>query len=61
MSMTPERFDSLHDAQLAMDWNPLPLETHHYRIFEMVGGGFGVNTLINGQWEGFLNTNNPTD
>lgn len=60
-SMTPERFDTLLDAQRAMDYNALPFETHRYRIFEMVGGGYGVNTIVNGEWAGFLNTVNPTD
>ena len=61
---TPEIFDTLDEAQAAVDTNPLPFPAMKYVINEGVfyKGGYVPNVFIvgtfgaNDNWFGFLNT-----
>ena len=61
---TPEIFDTLDEAQAAIDTNPLPFPAMDYVINEGVfyKGGYVPNVFIvrslgaDGRWFGFLNT-----
>ena len=61
---TPEIFDTLDEAQAAIDNNPLPFHAMKYIINEGVfyKGGYVPNVFIvgtfgaNDNWFGFLNT-----
>ena len=61
---TPEIFDTLDEAQTAIDNNPLPFPAMKYKIYEGVHwkGGYVPNVYTvgslgaNSKWFGFLNT-----
>jgi|TARA_R110002012_G_scaffold210647_2_gene381317 hypothetical protein len=55
-SAVSEHFDTLEEANKAVFNNPLPFPSFTYRVFENASGGFSVETLVNGKFEGFLNT-----
>ena len=63
-SETPEIFDSLDEAQIAIDSNPLPYSAMTYKISNHIiykgkicKDKFAVNSIgSDGRWFGFLNT-----